>query len=137
MKLVEIRELSIDELSGQIKKSNLELVDLRMKLASRQLEDPSKIRKKRKEIARLLTVQTQKNNGKIAEKVESKESTDEVKKVKKEKALKEQQGTQTNNNPAQEKKHSPNSSFANFFKAMVDPTAVLEAAAPTITRKVV
>lgn len=87
MKLVEIRELSIDELSGQIKKSNLELVDLRMKFASRQLEDPSKIRKKRKEIARLLTVQTQKNNGKITEKDES-----ESQKESKQQALKESTG---------------------------------------------
>ncbi|MBI2995959.1 MAG: 50S ribosomal protein L29 [Candidatus Melainabacteria bacterium] len=56
MKLVEIRELTSGELKDQIKKSRIELVDLRMKFASRQLEDVSQIRKKRKEIARLLTI---------------------------------------------------------------------------------
>lgn len=58
MKLVEIKELLVDELNNQLKKSQVELVDLRMKFASRQLEDPSQIKKKRKEIARLHTVRT-------------------------------------------------------------------------------
>ena len=58
MKLVEIKELSSDEISEQLKKSQVELVNLRMKFASRQLENPSEIRKKRKEIARLHTVKT-------------------------------------------------------------------------------
>ena len=60
LKLVEIKELSLEEFPDQLTKSRMELVDLRMKFASRQLEDPSQIKKKRKEIARLLTVQTQK-----------------------------------------------------------------------------
>ena len=64
LKLPEIKELAPDEIDIQLKKSRLELVSLRMKFASRQLEDPSQISKKRKEIARLLTVQTEKlNNG--------------------------------------------------------------------------
>ena len=61
MKLVEIKELSISDLEDQIRKSKIELVDLRMKLASRQLQDSSSIKKKRKEIARLLTMQTEKS----------------------------------------------------------------------------
>lgn len=64
MKLVEIKELSKDEIVDQVKKSRSELVELHMKFASRQLEDPSLISKKRKEIARLLTIQTQKLNDK-------------------------------------------------------------------------
>ena len=60
MKLVEIKDLSPGEINEQIKKSSIELVDLRMKFTSRQLEDISQLRKKRKEIARLLTIQTQK-----------------------------------------------------------------------------
>lgn len=60
LKLVEIKELPLGELSEQIKKSRIELVDLRMKFTSRQLENPSLIKMKRKEIARLLTMQTQK-----------------------------------------------------------------------------
>lgn len=60
MKLAEITDLSLNEISDELKKSRLELVNLRMKFVSRQLEDPSQIKKKRKEIARLLTVHTQK-----------------------------------------------------------------------------
>ena len=62
MKLAEINEMSLNEITEQVKKSQLELVGLRMKFASRQLEDTSLIKKKRKEIARLLTVETQKIN---------------------------------------------------------------------------
>ena len=60
MKLMEIKELSPQDISEQLKKSRMELAGLRMKFACRQLEDPSHIKKKRKEIARLLTVYTQK-----------------------------------------------------------------------------
>ena len=67
MKLMEIKELSVDEISNQLKKSQIELVELRMKFTSRQLEDPSQIRKKRKEIARLHTVKTQKSHEIISE----------------------------------------------------------------------
>lgn len=59
LKLAEIKDMSTAEISEQIKKSRLELVDLKMKFASRQLENPSQIKKKRKEIARILTFQTQ------------------------------------------------------------------------------
>ena len=78
MKLMEIKELSVDEVSNQLKKSQIELVDLRMKFASRQLEDPSQIKKKRKEIARLHTVRTQK-----AHEVISEPKLEKTKKVKK------------------------------------------------------
>ena len=56
---LEIKELSTGEITNQLNKSRLELVDLRMKFVTRQLEDTSVLRKKRKEIAHLLTVQTQ------------------------------------------------------------------------------
>ena len=59
LKLTEIKDMSPGELVEQVNKSQIELVDLRMKLTSRQLEDSSSIKKKRKEIARMLTVQTQ------------------------------------------------------------------------------
>ena len=58
MKLAEIKELSPDEIYTEIKKAQLDLSNLKMKFASRQLEDPSQIKKKRKEIARLFTIQT-------------------------------------------------------------------------------
>lgn len=82
MKLVEIKELPVDEISDQLKKSQLELVNLKMKFASRQLEDPSQIRKKRKEIARLHTVKTQKLHEVVSE-----PKTEKVKKVKKKVAV--------------------------------------------------
>ena len=73
MKLLEIEELSPDGITEQVKKSRLELVELRMKLTSRQLENPSLIRKKRKEIARLLTVYTRKlASGEVDKKIEKK-----------------------------------------------------------------
>ena len=83
MKLLEIEELSPDGITEQVKKSRLELVELRMKLTSRQLENPSLIRKKRKEIARLLTVYTRKlTSGEDDKKVEKKVVKKEEKVVK-------------------------------------------------------
>ena len=78
MKLMEIKELPVEEISDQLKKSQLEFVNLKMKFASRQLEDPSQIRKKRKEIARLHTVKTQKLHEIVSE-----PKVEKVKKVKK------------------------------------------------------
>ena len=62
MKIAEVNELTNNEIVEKLDKSYLELVQLRMKLVSRQLEDTSLIKKKRKEIARFLTVQTQRVN---------------------------------------------------------------------------
>ena len=91
MELVEIKELSPTEITDQLKKSRTELVELRMKFASRQLENPSQIKKKRKEIARLLTIETQKlksgEKDKKEEKVVSKEK--KVRKVKSKSTKKE------------------------------------------------
>ena len=83
MKLMEIQELSPQDISEQLKKSRLELSGLRMKFASRQLEDPSQIKKKKKEIARLLTVYTQKQKT-VGEHIES-EISSKPKTVKKKK----------------------------------------------------
>lgn len=60
LKLAEIKEMSQEDLQEELKKSRLELATLRMKFASRQLDNPSLIKKARKEIARILTIQTQK-----------------------------------------------------------------------------
>ena len=78
MKLLEIKELSADEIGDVLKKSQIELVNLKMKFASRQLEDPSQIKKKRKEIARLHTIKTIKLKDLTAE-----PKVEKVKKVKK------------------------------------------------------
>ena len=94
MKLVEIRELSPGEIAEQVKKSQIELVDLRMKFVSRQLEDPSLIKKKRKEITRLLTIKTQKLNEKNVE-GETKEDRKEAKKEVRVKKSKTSEGLST------------------------------------------
>ena len=67
MKLLEIEELNLNEINDQLKKSRLELLELHMKLATRQLDNPSLIKKKRLDISRLLTIQTQKSTSKISE----------------------------------------------------------------------
>ena len=67
MKMVEIKEIELNEMGENLKKARLELVDLRMKFTSRQLENPSLIKKKRKDIARMLTIQTQKLHAADAE----------------------------------------------------------------------
>ena len=46
MKLMEIKEIELNEMGENLKKARLELVDLRMKFTSRQLENPSLIKKK-------------------------------------------------------------------------------------------
>ncbi len=84
MKLVEIKELLVDGISDQLKKSQKELVELRMKFASRQLEDSSQIRKKRKEIARLHTIKTQKWH----EVSDDKPKIEKIKKVRKKAIIK-------------------------------------------------
>lgn len=94
MKLVEIKELATADIDEQLKKSQIELVELRMKFASRQLEDPSQIRKKRKEIARLHTVRTLKSHEVASEPKEQKEK---VKKPAKKKAVAET--TETSEKP--------------------------------------
>ena len=82
MKLIEIKELSTGELSEELKKARQELVDLRMKFFSRQLDNPSLIKKKRKDIARILTVRTQKS-------ISGEEKKSKVEKAKKKTGKKE------------------------------------------------
>jgi large subunit ribosomal protein L29 len=55
----EIRELSDDELSERIGQSQEELFRLRFRSATQQLENPSLIRKLRRDVARLKTIQRQ------------------------------------------------------------------------------
>lgn len=83
LKLSEIRDMTIQELKEQLIKSRTELATLRMKFASRQLDDMSQIRKTRKEIARILTVLAQKVKEEIAKghKIEKLVHAHEVKKV--------------------------------------------------------
>ena len=96
MKLAEIKDLAIEEFDSQLKKSKLELVDLKMKFASRQLENPSQIKKKRKEIAWLHTIKTQKQKGLLmGEKKIKKEKEVKIKTEKGEKDLKPKKKTRS------------------------------------------
>ena len=59
MKIAEIRELSAKDLQERIAAERANLETLKMKHAMSPLEDSSKIKKARKNIARMLTVLSQ------------------------------------------------------------------------------
>jgi large subunit ribosomal protein L29 len=59
MEIAKARSLSEQELSDELESARRHLYDLRFQLATRQLTDYSQISQTRKDIARLLTVQTE------------------------------------------------------------------------------
>lgn len=59
MRPQEIRDLSDAELAEELEHAHRELFNLRFRHATRQLEDTSQGQKARKNIARLLTIQRQ------------------------------------------------------------------------------
>jgi large subunit ribosomal protein L29 len=63
MKSQEIRGLTADQLDDQLVKLKKEQFNLRFQRASGQLENTSRVREVRREIARVKTVQAQKRNG--------------------------------------------------------------------------
>ncbi|MFO7810345.1 MAG: 50S ribosomal protein L29 [Candidatus Delongbacteria bacterium] len=64
MKVAEIRELTTDELAKKIRNAKDDLADLNFKHSLNQLENPMMIRNLKKEIARMWTVLTEKENEK-------------------------------------------------------------------------
>ncbi len=56
MQAGELRELTTDELEEKVKELKEELFNLRFQLATRQLENPMRLREVRKSIARAKTV---------------------------------------------------------------------------------
>jgi len=56
MKSKEIREMSIDQLNQQLISKEEELFNLKIQLATKQLENPMKIREARRNVARLKTI---------------------------------------------------------------------------------
>lgn len=60
MKTAELRDLDIDALSKKLGESREELFKLRFQHATAQLEKTHRLRQVRKDIARILTVQTEK-----------------------------------------------------------------------------
>ena len=63
MKAEEIRVMTADQLDDQLVKLKKEQFNLRFQRASGQLENTSRVREVRRDIARIKTVQTQKRNG--------------------------------------------------------------------------
>ena len=64
MKAIELRELSDAELVKKEKELREDLLRLRFKLSTGELEDTSKIRIARKDIARIQTILNQRNGDK-------------------------------------------------------------------------
>lgn len=60
MKISDIKELSLEDLKGQIEAAQADYQKLKMSHKVSHLEDPLAIRKSRKHVARLLTVLNQK-----------------------------------------------------------------------------
>jgi large subunit ribosomal protein L29 len=59
MKAAELRELSDEELRGKLREMQEELFNLRFQLATGQIENVGRIRTVRRDIARLKTIQHQ------------------------------------------------------------------------------
>jgi len=56
MKIKDMRELKNDELHGELDRLRRHLFDLRSQRVTEKLEDPSQLRKTKSDIARVLTV---------------------------------------------------------------------------------
>ncbi len=63
MKADSMRDMSIDQIEDQVDKLKKEQFNLRFQLASGQLENTSRVRAVRRDIARLLTVARSKRAG--------------------------------------------------------------------------
>lgn len=61
MKISEIREMNDEQLAAELAETRRQLFDLRFQAATERLDAPSELRKLRKTIARILTVQTQRS----------------------------------------------------------------------------
>ena len=64
MKVAEMRELTVEELLNKIKIAKQDIADLKFKHSLNQLENPMTIRFLRREIARMGTIVTEKENTK-------------------------------------------------------------------------
>jgi large subunit ribosomal protein L29 len=63
MKIKEIRQLSDEELTSELQRLYRHLFDLRAQAVTEKLEDPSMITRTKRDIARCLTVQTERAQG--------------------------------------------------------------------------
>ena len=74
MKTSEIRQLSDEELRSELERLRRRLFDLRAQAVTEKLEDPSMLTKTRRDIARILTVQRQREVSSVPARQERKES---------------------------------------------------------------
>jgi len=63
MKAAEFRDMSLDQLDDQLIKLKKEQFNLRFQAASGQLENTSRVREVRRDIARVMTIAQQKRAG--------------------------------------------------------------------------
>jgi large subunit ribosomal protein L29 len=63
-KASELREMNDEQLAFSLKEARQELFRLRFQAATEKLDAPSNLRKLRREIARILTIQTQREQPK-------------------------------------------------------------------------
>ena len=62
MEINEIRELSVDELNAKLKELKTELFNLRFQLAINQLENTNRIPEVKRDIARVITILSEKKD---------------------------------------------------------------------------
>ena len=63
MKIAEIKDMTLDQLDDQLAKLKKEQFNLRFQRASGQLENTSRVRQVRRDIARVMTIARQKQQG--------------------------------------------------------------------------
>lgn len=86
MKAREIRDLSPDDIKSRIDDSRREIVELRFQMAAHKLESPTKLRLARRNLSRLLTIQTESQRKQQQGKGNSEQSTAKETKQPKQKA---------------------------------------------------
>ena len=62
MKAIELREMTLDELTGMERELEEELTQYRIQLSIRRLDNPIKVRHTRRELARIKTIINEKRN---------------------------------------------------------------------------
>ncbi len=71
MKIKELREWNDEELRSELERLRRHLFDLRAQAVTEKLEDPSTLTKTRRDIARILTVQKQRQMAQAAQAAET------------------------------------------------------------------
>jgi large subunit ribosomal protein L29 len=62
MKIKELRELTVEELSARVRELRQEMLNLRVQQQSGQLENPARLSVLRREVARMQTIITERVN---------------------------------------------------------------------------